>query len=211
MWKVVVRKKNSFNLKMSAFFRGVGSQICQICRGIVVKKLPTEGVLGRGQKSWKFADVLNGWSHMRTSRWFSAIYPIKLSYTHVWKSDLDQLRSWSKSFFQTCVHRFFREVAFRLWKKKWPIWLLQLSLLTFFTLNFFRFNMFIWRSIMSYVNAVLIKISVLNSTMTTASTSKFIFHFILFIYDHSQTFLSIRCSQMRTLQNQVVSKSPIVL
>ena len=87
----------------------------------------------------------------------------------------------------------------------------QLSLLIFFTLNFFRFNMFIWRSIMSYVNAVLIKISVLNSTMTTASTSKFIFHFILYIYDHSQTFLSIRCSQMRTLQNQVVSKSPIVL
>ena len=131
---------------------------------------------------------------MRTSRWFSANYPIKLSYTHVWKSDLDQLRSWSKSFCE----------------KKWPIWLLQLSLLTFFTLNFFRFNMFIWRSIMSYVNAVLIKISVLNCTMTTVSTSKFIFHFILFIYDHSQTFLSIRCSQMRTLQNQVVSKSPIV-
>ena len=134
--------------------------------------------------------------HMRTSRWFSAIYyPIKLSYTHVWKSDLDQLQSWSKSFFQTCCSSF----SF------------QLSLLIFFTLNFFRFNMFIWRSIMSYVNAVLIKISVLNSTMTTASTSKFIFHFILFIYDHSQTFLSIRCSQMRPLQNQVVSKSPIVL
>ena len=50
----------------------------------------------------------------------------------------------------------------------------------YFTLIFFRFNMFIWRSIMSYVNAVLIKISVLNSTMTTASTSKFHlpFHFI---------------------------------
>ena len=39
------------------FLGGKGSKICQ---RIVVKKLPTEG--GRGQKSWKFADVLNGWS-----------------------------------------------------------------------------------------------------------------------------------------------------
>ena len=52
----------------------------------------------------------------------------------------------------------------------------------YFTLIFFRFNMFIWRSIMSYVNAVLIKISVLNSTMTTASTSKFHLPFAISFY-----------------------------
>ena len=112
--------------------------------------------------------------NMRTPRRFSAIYHIKLSYTQVWKSDLDQLRSWSKSFYRVSTFSFV--------EKKWPLWLLQLPLLIFFTLIFFRFNMFIWRSIMFYVNAVLIKISVLNSTMTTASTSKFHFPFSTSFY-----------------------------
>ena len=75
-------------------------------------------------------------------------------------------------------------VAFRLWKEMSHMTFATI-IANFFTLIFFRFNMFIWRSIMSYVNAVLIKISVLNSTMTTASTSKFHFPFH-FIYLRSQ-------------------------
>ena len=120
------------------------------------------------------------------------MYPIKLSYTHVWKSDLDQLQSWSKSFFQTCFSSF----SF------------QLSLLIFFTLNFFRFNMFIWRSIMSYVNAVLIKISVLNSTMTTAFTSKFQFSFYLFTITTRHLWASdvVKCVfyKIKSFQNRLL-------
>ena len=78
----------------------------------------------------------------------------------------------------------FSTLAFCLWKEMAYMTFLTI-IANFFTLIFFRFNMFIWRSIMSYVNAVLIKISVLNSTMTTASTSKF--HFPLhFIYLRAQ-------------------------
>ena len=47
-------------LKTLAFFRGEGSQICQICQRIVVKKCRQRGV--GGQKSLRFADVFNGWS-----------------------------------------------------------------------------------------------------------------------------------------------------
>ena len=75
-------------------------------------------------------------------------------------------------------------VAFRLCKEMAHMTFATI-IANFFTLIFCRFNMFIWRSIMSYVNAVLIKISVLNSTMTTASTSKFHFPFH-FIYLRSQ-------------------------
>ena len=107
--------------------------------------------------------------NMRTPRWFSAIYPIKISYTHVWKSDLDQVDPNLSS-----RHVL---VAFCLWKEMAHMTFATI-IANFFTLIFFRFNMFIWRSIMFYVNAVLIKISVLNSTMTTASTSKFLFHFV---------------------------------
>ena len=39
---------------------GKGSKIGQICLKTVVKNCQREG--GRGQKSWKFVDVLNGWS-----------------------------------------------------------------------------------------------------------------------------------------------------
>ena len=46
--------------KTSACLRGGGVKNWQNLPTDSSKKLPTEG--GRGQKSWKFADVLNGWS-----------------------------------------------------------------------------------------------------------------------------------------------------
>ena len=56
--------------KTSAFLRVGGVKICQICWQIVVKNCWREG--GWGQKSWKFADVLNGWSLI------SLFLPVKL-------------------------------------------------------------------------------------------------------------------------------------
>ena len=139
---------------------------------------------------------------MRSPWWFSAIYHIKLSYTYVWKSDLDQLRSWSKSFLQTCVLRFYR-----LWKKMAHM-TFETSIANFLNYFFFRFNMFIWRSIMSYVNAVLIKISVLNSTMTTAFTSKFQFSFYLFTITTRHLWASdvVKCVfyKIKSFQNRLL-------
>ena len=49
--------------KTSAFFRGRGQKLPKFADGyLVVKNCRREE--GRGQKSWKFADVLNGWSHL---------------------------------------------------------------------------------------------------------------------------------------------------
>ena len=50
----------TIHLRRRQFLGGGGSKICQICRWIVVKICQREG--GRGQKSWNFADVLNGCS-----------------------------------------------------------------------------------------------------------------------------------------------------
>ena len=50
----------TIHLRRRHILGGEGSKIGQICRRIVVKNCRRRG--GRGQKSWKFADVLNEWS-----------------------------------------------------------------------------------------------------------------------------------------------------
>ena len=50
----------TIHLRRRHVLGGEGSKIGQICQRIVVKNCQREG--GRGQKSWKFADVLNGWT-----------------------------------------------------------------------------------------------------------------------------------------------------
>jgi hypothetical protein len=59
-YSVITTNLGTIHLGCGHFFAGEGSKIGQICWQIVVKKLPEGG--SRGQKLWKFADVLNGWS-----------------------------------------------------------------------------------------------------------------------------------------------------
>ena len=56
----LIKPTRGHPFKTSAFFRGEGVKTWPNLPTDSNKKLSTEG--GRGQKSWKFADVLNGWS-----------------------------------------------------------------------------------------------------------------------------------------------------
>ena len=72
--------------KTSAFFRGRGVKNWPNLPTDSSKKLPTGG--GRGQKSWKIADVLNGWSLIATFlNWWG---------NPIWSSLIDFGRIWSK-------------------------------------------------------------------------------------------------------------------
>ena len=57
---ICIRIYGTIHLRRRHFLGGEGSKIDQICRRLVVKHCRREG--DRGQKSWKFANVLNGWS-----------------------------------------------------------------------------------------------------------------------------------------------------
>ena len=97
-----VHYQRNHPFKTSTFFRGGEvSKIYQICRRIVVKKMPTEGE--RGQKSWKFADVLNGWSQIwlnstRSTFVIRLLNELKTQEMKIWIRLFNEFDSIEKSF-----------------------------------------------------------------------------------------------------------------